>query len=134
MKSLVEFSSTIFPAYESEGKEINPGRYGKRVAEYLQRRLPEFGVATGSVSPEDWGWMLSIEVPHIWIGCGNYEEHPDGFICFVEPKGGFVRNWLFMKTDVSADHQKVADALDRVLRSDPEIRDVRWWSEKEAGG
>ena len=133
MKSLVEFKSAVFPADESESTTINPGRYGRRVAEYLKRRLPEFGIATGSVAPEDWGWALSTEFPEIWIGCGNHEEHPDGFLCFVEPKNGFVKKWFFMTRDVSADHQRVADALDRVLRSDPEIRDVRWWSDQEAG-
>lgn len=53
--------------------------------------------------------------------------------CFVEPTSGYVRQGLFKKTDVSADHTKVVQALDQVLRSDPEIRDVRWWSDKEAG-
>lgn len=38
-----------------------------------------------------------------------------------------------MKQDVSDHHAKVVDALDRLLRSDPEIRDVRWWTAQEAG-
>jgi hypothetical protein len=134
MKSHVEFRSGKFPAYESEDREINPARYGKRVVEYLQRRLPEYGVATGSVWPEDWGWGLSIALPHIWIGCGNYEEYSDGFLCFVEPARGYVRRrWFFGRHDVSEDHATVVEALDRLLRSDPEIRDVRWWTEKEPG-
>jgi hypothetical protein len=131
MKSHVEFRSAKFPAYASEDEEVNPGRYGKRLAEYLERRLPEHGVTTGPPGRDDWGWVLSIEHPHLWIGCGNYEEYPDGFLCFVEPLRGYVREWGFRKRDMSERHATVVEALDRVLRSDPEIRDVRWWSEKE---
>jgi hypothetical protein len=43
MKTQVEFRSDKFPAYESEEQEINPGRYGKRVAEFLAAGLRSHG-------------------------------------------------------------------------------------------
>ena len=43
MKTHVEFRSDMFPQYEGEEDEINPGRYGKRVAEFLVRGLKEKG-------------------------------------------------------------------------------------------
>ncbi|HEX6813991.1 MAG TPA: hypothetical protein VF384_20375, partial [Planctomycetota bacterium] len=69
----------------------------------------------------------------IWIGCGNYEEYPhgDGFLCFIHPDKPAIRR-LFRKIDTTADVGRVANALEKVLRGDPEIRDVRWWSEEES--
>jgi len=39
MKTQVEFRSESFPPYEGEEDEINPGLWGKRLAEYLQQKL-----------------------------------------------------------------------------------------------
>jgi hypothetical protein len=43
MKTYVEFRSNEFPPCEGEEEEINPERYGKRVAEFLVRGLKEKG-------------------------------------------------------------------------------------------
>ena len=39
MKTQVEFRSAKFPPYEGEQEEINPGLWGKRLAEYLIQQL-----------------------------------------------------------------------------------------------
>jgi len=44
MKTQVEFRSDIFPHNDCEEEEINPGLWGKRLAEYLQENLPHHGV------------------------------------------------------------------------------------------
>lgn len=41
MKTQVEFRSFKFPPYEGEEYQINPGLWGKRLAEYLVQRLAE---------------------------------------------------------------------------------------------
>ena len=68
----------------------------------------------------------------LWVGCGNYEEYPDGFLCFIEPRTPSVRR-LFRKIDTTATVARVAAALDQALRSHADVHDVRWWSEHEAG-
>jgi hypothetical protein len=35
MRTHVEFISTDFPSYENEEEQINPGRFGKRLADFL---------------------------------------------------------------------------------------------------
>src|SRR5438874_3480659 len=47
MKTEVEFRSSKFPPYEGEQEQINPGLWGKRLAEYLQQKLRSEGVQTG---------------------------------------------------------------------------------------
>jgi len=61
MKTHLEFTSTAFPAYPGEDKEINPGIFGKRVAEFLAESLPQQGFKVLCIGAEDWGWMVEIE-------------------------------------------------------------------------
>ena len=52
MKTQVEFRSDKFPAYENEEHEINPGRYAKRVAEFLAAGLQSHGFETDELIAE----------------------------------------------------------------------------------
>jgi hypothetical protein len=134
MRTHVEFRTSKFPPYDGEDDEINPGLFGKRLAEYLQEELPKHGIATGQIWSEDWGWCVDLpdEPFSMWLGCGNYAEYDDGFLCFIEPSKPFVRHW-FKKVDTRPAVERVAAVVDAVLTGDPELRDVRWWSEKESG-
>src|SRR5690606_24640503 len=60
MLTHVEFRSSAFPPYESEFDEINPGRYGKRLAEYLAAGLRREGEIVGEPGAEDWGWVVPV--------------------------------------------------------------------------
>jgi hypothetical protein len=46
MKTFVEFRSSKFPPYEGEEEEINPGLWGKRLAEYISQKLLEKDIKT----------------------------------------------------------------------------------------
>ena len=61
MKTLVEFKSDKFPPYNGEEVEINPGLWSKRLAEYLQDKLPHYGLKVTNIGVEDWGWMVELE-------------------------------------------------------------------------
>jgi hypothetical protein len=98
MLTHVEFRSSAFPAYPSEEEQINPGRFGKRLAEYLVGALASAGESVDEPIPEDWGWVVPLSNAEfrLWIGVGNYEEYSDGFLCFIEPSKEYVRK-LFRK-------------------------------------
>jgi len=64
------------------------------------------------------------------VGCGNYEEYPDGFLCFIEPSKPYVRR-LLRKIDTTARVEQVAAAVDAALASHPGVRDLRWWTDTE---
>jgi hypothetical protein len=133
MKTHVEFRSAKFPSYPGEEEEVNPGLWGKRLAEYLYQKLREQGIETKEIFAEDWGWTVPIrhEAFSMWVGCSHYQEYPDGYLVFVEPSKPTIRKGLFKKIDTTSDVEKVAGAIDRILKSDSDIRDVRWWSEDE---
>ena len=128
VRSQVEFRSSKFPAFPGEEEEINPGLWGKRLAEYLQPKLRELGIRAGEFYSEDWGWAIPIENEAfpLWIGCGHQYEPDDAFLIFIEPSKPQIRKGFFKKIDTRADVERVAAALDNILRADPEIRDVQW--------
>ena len=130
MKTQVEFRSDKFPPYDGEEDEINPGLWGKRLAEYLQRNLPHYGVKVTAIGAEDCGWMVELENDEfpLWIGCGHQDGDNDEFLCFIEPSKPFIRKF-FKKIHTIAKVRRVADALNKVLESNPDIRDINWISE-----
>ncbi len=132
MKTHVEFRSDKFPAYDSEDEEINPGRYGKRVAEFLAAGLPSHGFEPEAFIAEDWGWVVPIKNDDfkLSIGCGNYEEYPDGFLCFIESHVPVIRK-LFKNIDTQARVEALQRAIDAVLSESAGIRDKKWWSHEE---
>ncbi len=127
MRTHVEFRSSKFPAYETEAEEINPGIWGRRLAEYLKQNLAARGLCTGEIFAEDWGCLLPVqdEPFRLWIGCGHQYGDDDVFLCFIEPSKPTVRKW-FKKIDTTADITRVGDLLNDILSGDPEICDLKW--------
>ena len=135
MRTHVEFRSSAFPPYEGEEEQINPGRYGRRLAEFLQTQLARQGIATEEIHSEDWGWAVPVvnDAFALWVGCGNYDEYPDGFLCFIEPSKPSVRRGLFKEVDTTATVERLAAGIEAALLASPEVRDLRWWTKDEAG-
>ncbi len=133
MKTHVEFRSDKFPAYPGEEEEVNPGLWGKRLADYFHHKLRDQAIETDEIFAEDWGWVVPIrhDIFAMWVGCGHYQEYPDGYLVFVEPSKPTIRTRLFKKIDTTSDVARVADAIDRILKSDPDIHDIRWWTDDE---
>jgi len=119
MKTQVEFKSDKFPPYEGEEEGINPGLWGKRLAEYLQKNLPLHGLKVTCIGSEDWGWMVELENKEypLWIGCGHQSGEKVEFLCFIEPSKPFIRKW-FKKIDTRNQINHVAAALAKVFESD----------------
>jgi hypothetical protein len=134
MKTHVEFRSGAFPPYEGEEDEINPGCYGKRLAEFLVRGLQRRGIFAIDPIAEDWGWIVPIQNDkcRLWIGCGNQHEMPDGFLCFIHPHKPSIRKLpCFTKVDISGDITALQQAIDAVLSTEPRITEKKWYSFEE---
>ena len=127
MKTQVEFRSSKFPPYEGEEEQINPGLWGKRLAEYLVQKLAERGIATEEMVAEDWGWYVPVrnEAFRLALCCGHQNGDDDEFLCFTDPRTPIVKK-LFEKIDATAQLTRLTEALQQILASDPAIRDVVW--------
>lgn len=127
MKTHVEFRSDQFPPCEGEEEQTNPGLYGKRLADFLVANLPANGFQPKPPIPEDWGWLIPIENEGftLSIGCGRYDDHADGFLCFIEPHEETIFRW-FRRVDATGPVGALQRALDQILSSHAGITDVRW--------
>lgn len=133
MRTHVEFASTEFPPYPGEEEEINPDVFGKRLAKFLAGQLPSHGFAVAGIGVEDWGVQIDIEHSDfaLWIGCANYQDFENGFLCFIEPSTPFVRKW-FKKIPAKATVEQLASAIENILQTSGKTSRLRWWSEDEA--
>lgn len=99
------------------------------MAEFLSDGLRSRGEVVGDLIAEDWGWMVPIENQEfsLWLGVGNYEEYPDGFLCFIEPHTEYVRK-LFKRVRVADRVSLLREKIDAVISSHSGISDAKWWS------
>jgi hypothetical protein len=127
METQVEFRSRKFPPYEGEQEQINPGLWGKRLAEYLVLKLSEKGIKTDEIIAEDWGWYIPIpnEGFRLAICCGHQNGDDDQFLCFIDPSTPVVKKF-FKKIDATPQLICLTEAMRQILSSDPEITNVVW--------
>lgn len=128
MRTHVEFRTSEFSALAGEAEQVNPGRWGKQLAAYLAGELAKRGYESTGLVAEDWGWSVRLknDAFPLWLGCGNYEEYPDGFLVFIEPSKPFLRR-LFRKIDARPTVDRLTNALDSILESNPSFHDISWW-------
>ncbi len=134
MKTHVVFRSLDFPPEDGEEELINPGRYGKRLADFLARELRSKGFEPREPAAEDWGWVLPINNERfpLRIGVGNIDGEGDAFLCFIEPHQPRIRRFPFLWTiDASGHIERLQAALDEILSADPGIREKQWWTNEE---
>lgn len=127
MNTQVTFRSDKFPPYDGEQEQINPGLWGKRLAEYFVEKLEVTGIETEEIFAEDWGWYIPIKNEGFRLGicCGHQNGEDDEFLCFTEPDKPIVRK-LFKKIDATAQLSRLVAVMEKILAEDPEIRNVEW--------
>ena len=127
MQTQITFQTDAFPPVAND--TINaPNRYGKKLATWLAGELPKHGITVNDCYAEDWGWEIAIDNPAfpLYLGCGNLDD--GGFACFITPDTPTIRllKHLFRKTDTRPAIDKLATALDAILRSHPRISVIVW--------
>ena len=129
MKTQVNFHSDAFPPVTGDTCNA-PQRYGKKLAEWLAAELPAYGLAVRDCYDEDWGWEIAFENPQfpLYLGCGNINGEDGAFCCFITPDKETVRPMkrLFRATDTRATVEKLAAAVDALLRSHPRVSGIKW--------
>ena len=122
MKTQVEFRSSKFPPYEGEQEHINPGLWGKRLAEYLVQKLSDKGIKTEGIIGEDWGYYIPLQNEgfRLAICCGHQNGDDDEFLVFTDPATPVVKKF-FKKIDATAQLSRLTDALQQILSSKPSV-------------
>ena len=121
----------------TEGKDyfVNPGCFGDDFVKWL---IVEFAKCDllSELDPEpcaeDWGWevLLSYHGRAFFIGLNAYSEAGnDGWLLFVESRLPFYKRWLGVSD--SEENRELCSLLDGILKSAPEIEDIRWYSKED---
>ena len=134
LKSYVEFRTELFPPCSENTDEWEGAVWGRSLATYLNTELQKQGVPSAGIHSEDWGYVVNFEAPFhedIWLGCGKYDEYPDGFLLMIEPKNPIIKKWFKPNIDVTAQLEQLIQALDQILQQNEAVRDVKWWTAAE---
>ncbi len=154
IRSYATFTTDRFASEGEDGAWI-PG--GDLIA-WLIPRLPSLPLEIGEPVQEDFGWgfwaksksgkdtfwvyaALDPNSPAAWDGQYEAEEvrpasqtgaiEPDGpaqwGLAATNDSGRYVLRKLFHRPDPTLLPQ-LCEAIDRVLRSEPQIQNIRWWS------
>ena len=127
------FRSTRFEIAPGEDKEINPGIYGKQLAEWLKARLENRGYKVEPIINEDWGrcLMCSRDPFCLWVGCANVTDlsvSPDvippkeqiTWHCFATAEVLFWKK-LFRKIETGPAVAKLHADLGAILAAEPSV-------------
>ena len=123
----VWFTSSFFRVEPGEDDEVNPGKYGKALAEWVADQLRKRGVAVGEVFPEDWGWcvMVSGQSFSLWVGCGNEDGSKTRWLLFPAAERGISQR-LFKTVDTAPALSELKNHIAEIVRTIPDVRDVEW--------
>ena len=125
MKTEFTIQSDLFPPYENESDEVNPGIHGKRLVEYFEKQFKIHGIETEEFYPEDWGWELPIvnQEFDIYLCCQNLDDN--SYLCFLEPSKPQIRKWLFKKIDTRNNLNRISDIIQKIINDDSQIKEIK---------
>ncbi|WP_435263302.1 hypothetical protein [Tenacibaculum sp. nBUS_03] len=96
MKTDIQIKTDLFPAYLDEENEINPGRFGKKLAEFIKKNLEENGVQVADLYPTDYAYEIRLDQFKfsVYISAGNIDGETDLFLVSLEPRKEFIRKFF----------------------------------------
>ena len=132
----VTFVTKLFNTEDVKDYFINPCCFGDDCAQWLIDRLVSQGSEKVDERPtqEDWGWFFSVTTGHrdfmICVGLHEDKDSPNTWLVFTDSQLGRLSGKFFGRPD-DAELLAACQAVDRALKSESEIGDVRWHTEED---
>jgi hypothetical protein len=107
---------------------VNPGMWGRRLAEFLREKLGEAGYRTDEPIAEDFGWFIGVhnETFPMSIACAACGDTDEDFQVHIHPSTPTIRRGLFKKVETTEGVERLSSTIHRILSSEPGIRDLEW--------
>ncbi|WP_207079733.1 hypothetical protein [Novosphingobium sp. KA1] len=123
-----------FRANYAKAVSMEPEPGGKDVMAFLASGIRQAGILVGEPVPEDWGWSCALDTGgfRILLGCGDYPEYEDGWLCFVAPRKSL--RLLFRARAAGQALRSAAHAMHSAVAANPRCHDRKWWSDTSGVG
>jgi hypothetical protein len=123
----------------SDGKLTNPVQHLLRLIEQISTGLREKQFVVGMPKADgtpgwvsnSWGYnycyVVSVEnkTVNLSVQFGYFDEHDDGFYCFIEPHSPTVWRW-FKRINVEASVTELQKSIDDILKSETLVNSMEW--------
>lgn len=122
METELYIKSELFPSYPGEEDDINPGRFGKRLAEFTKSLLIEESIDVSDLYSTDYSYELRLDQFKfsVYISTGNIDGEKNEFLISISPKEEFKRK-LFKKISTKETINKIYSILKQGIIDNPKI-------------
>jgi len=123
METEIYIKSELFPPYPREEDDINPGRFGKRLAEFTKSLLSAKNIDVADLYPTDYSYELRLDQFkfNVFISIGNIDDKKNEFLISISPKKEFKRK-LFKKIPTKETIEKIYDTIKKGIKDNPNIQ------------
>ncbi len=122
METELYIKSELFPSYPGEENDINPGRFGKRLAEFTKSLLIEKKIDVADLYSTDYSYELRLDQFKfsVYISTGNIDGEKNEFLISISPKEEFKRK-LFKKISTKETINKIYSIIKQGIVDNPKI-------------
>jgi hypothetical protein len=126
MKARISFTSSHFPVEPGEDEDINPGIYGKALAQYLASKLKERGVEVEGIVEEDFARLVMLHRRpfRLWVACANDEGSTTNWQLFLSAEIGLV-GWL-RRQSVEPAFSALREHVRAIVEAVPAVSQIQW--------
>ena len=123
METEIYIKSELFPAYSGEEDDINPGRFGKRLAEFTKSLLIKENIEVADIYSTDYSYELRLDQFQfsVYISTGNIDGEKNDFLISISPKKEFKRK-LFKKISTKETVTKIYNIIKNGITDHPDIQ------------
>lgn len=119
------FKSSAFPPEPGEDEEVNPGIFGKALANWLAAELPKQGYTVKGQVAEDFGRLVELDAPRgrLYVAASSTDETATEWQVF-----GILELGLFARLGGGVDPAqtigRLAGSLRTILEGSPQVREL----------
>ena len=122
METEIYIKSELFPPYPGEEDDINPGRFGKKLAEFTKSLLLKENIEVADLYSTDYSYELRLDQYkfNVYISTGNIDGEKNEFLISINPKEEFKRK-LFKKISTKETISEIYGIIKKGIVDNPEI-------------
>ena len=126
MKARVSFTSDHFAIEAGEDEDINPGIYGKALAQYLATHFRSRGIEVEGIVDEDFARLVMVQRKPfmLWVGCANEEGSTRSWQLFLAAELGLLSRLRRINPEPA--FSELRENVRSIVEAIPGVSQVQW--------